>query len=688
MLRFFAYLALAVGTPLAGRAAAPALMPLPVKAERATGKLAIGPGFSVSAAGCGDARLDAALDRFADRVARQTGIFPTPGRPADGAGAALRVDCPTEKSEYPALGVDESYILDVSAEGGRIAAATLWGTLHGLATFAQLIVPGPQGWEVPAIHIEDRPRFPWRGLMLDVARHWMPLEVVERNLDAMAAVKLNVFHWHLSDDQCFRVESRRYPRLRQLGSDGRYYTQEEIRRVVSYARDRGIRVVPEFDIPGHTTSWFAGYPELASAPGPYSIARQFGVFDPAMDPTREETYTFLDGFLEEFTALFPDPYFHIGGDEVNGKQWSNSPAIQAFLKEHGLEDNAALQAYFNQRVLKLIEKHGKIVIGWDEVLNPALPKSTVVQSWRGQTTLAEAAAQGYSGILSWGYYLDHLRPAGYHYAVDPLANGGDQLSAEAASRILGGEACMWSELVDAETVDSRIWPRAAAIAERLWSPRETADTASMYDRMEAVSRALEWTGVQHRANYAAMLDRLAGGRPAEPLRLLADVCEALGLGGGRRSANYTTATPLNRLVDAARPESEPVRSLERAARAVAANQSGGAPDRARLREAFHRWAANDAAFQELAEGNALLDEARPLSKDLARLGSVGAELLGYLQSDKPVPAPWLARQTRELARISKPSAEVNLAAARPVKVLLDELARRNRQPAARGSEGR
>ena len=684
MLRFFAYLALAAGGGLqASRAAALALMPLPVKAERGPGRLAIDAGFGVGATGCWDARLGAALDRFVERVARQTGIFMTAPRLAGGAGATLRVECPGERSEYPALGVDESYTLDVSAEGARIQSVTVWGTLHALATFAQLIGPGPQGWEVPAIHIEDRPRFAWRGLMLDVSRHWMPMEVIERNLDAMAAVKLNVFHWHLSDDQGFRVESRRYPRLHEMGSDGHYYTQEEIRRVVGYARDRGIRVVPEFDIPGHASSWFVGYPELASGPGPYSISRNFGVFDPAMDPSREEIYTFLDGFFEEMTALFPDPYFHIGGDEVVGKQWSSSPGIQAFAREHGLADNGALQAYFNQRVSKLLQKRGRIMIGWDEVLNPALPKSTVIQSWRGPASLAEAAARGYSGILSSGYYLDHLSPASYHYAVDPLAGGSAQLNSSEAPRILGGEACMWAELVDAETVDSRIWPRAAAIAERLWSPGETTDVASMYDRMEAASRELEWTGVRHRDNYAAMLERLAGDRPAEPLRLLADVCEALGLGPRRAAADYTTQTPLNRLVDAARPESERVRSLERSARAAAAAGAGSAPDRARLREEFRRWVANDAAFQELAEGNSLLDEVKPLSKDLARLGSMGTEILNYLQSGKPAPAAWLARQTRELAPISKPSAELNLAAARPVKVLLDGLAKGSRQAARR-----
>ena len=416
------------------------------------------------------------------------------------AGATLRVECAGAPSgpgaEDPSLGEDESYQLDVAPDGARLQAATVAGALHGLATFAQLVVPGAEGFQAAAIHIEDRPRFPWRGLMLDVSRHWMPLEVVERNLDAMAAVKLNVFHWHLSDDQGFRAESLRFPRLQQLGSDGNFYTQADIRHVVAYARDRGIRVVPEFDMPGHTNSWLVGYPELASAPGPYSIGRTWGVYDGALDPTREETYEFLDAFLGEMTQLFPDPYFHIGGDEVNGKQWSQSASIQAFAKEHNLEGTRGLQVYFNQRIQKLLQKYGKIMVGWDEVLHPDLPADTVVQSWRGQASLAEAASQGYRGILSAGYYLDHLSPASYHYGIDPLADAAQKLTPEEASRILGGEACMWAEYANAETVDSRIWPRAAAIAERLWSPKEAADVDSMYARMEAVSRVLEWTGVR------------------------------------------------------------------------------------------------------------------------------------------------------------------------------------------------
>jgi hexosaminidase len=298
----------------------------------------------------------------------------------------------------------------------------------------------------------------------------------------------------------------------------------------------------------------------------------------------------------------------------------------------------------------------------------------MIQSWRGADSLAAAAAKGYRGILSAGYYLDHVRPAAYHYAVDPLAGPAAQLTPEQAAHILGGEACMWTELADAETVDSRVWPRTAAIAERLWSPREATDIDSMYARMEAVSRGLEWTGVTHRSSYGEMLDRLAGARPVEPLRVLADASEARGLGTGRHAKD--TQTPLNRFVDAARPESETVRHLELLARKVAAARTVDANDLATLRAVFNVWAANDVRFQALAEGNALLAEVKPLSKDLSAVGAMGIAILDYWGSGKPAPSDWAAAQAKELTRMQRPNAEVLLAATRPVKILLDELAKR------------
>jgi hexosaminidase len=668
---------LLIMTLLASAYAAPLpLMPLPHKAVLSSGGLAIDSSFRIASTGYSDFRLDAALKRLATRVSRQTGIplLTTNVRPA-----TLLVECRERGSEYPALGEDESYQLDVATTGARLEAHTVTGILRGLETFAQLIGPGPEGFEVPSIHIEDQPRFPWRGLMLDVARHWMPTAVVERNLDAMAAVKLNVFHWHLSDDQGFRIESKRYPKLQLNGSDGNYYTQAEVRQVIAYARDRAIRVIPEFDMPGHTTAWFAGYPELASAPGPYTVERKWGVFEPTLDPAREETYAFLDGLIGEMAALFPDPYFHIGGDEVEETQWKHSPSIQAFAREHQLTNNHDLQAYFNRRVEKLVKKHGKIMIGWDEVLGPQLPPDTVIQSWRGQASLAEAVAKGYRSVLSFGYYLDHLDPARMHYANDPMGGQASNLTPEQASRVLGGEACMWSEYVNPETLDSRIWPRLAAIAERFWSPREVTDVESMYARLEAVSRSLEWTGLEHRSNYAAMLDRLAGGRSSEPLRVLADASEALGIEGRRDARHYTSQVPLNRFVDAVRPESELLRRMERDVAALGENPRAAAE----LRATLATWAEVEPGVRQLAECGAgpcpatgprtappHLTELIPLAERLAALGNIGLRALEYLEKHEPAAANWVAEQTRELDRLEQPVAEVRLAGVRPVRLLL------------------
>ncbi len=645
------------------------LMPLPASMTAGQGQLIVDSNFSVALAGYQEPRLQAITRRLIARVDRLTGI-PLAARPAAGAAkAALIIECRRAGEAVQSPREDESYTLEVSPAQARLVANTPAGVARGTATFLQLIEPGPSGFAVPAVRIEDRPRFAWRGLMIDVARHWMPLEVIKRNLDGMEAVKLNVLHLHLSDDQGFRVESKAFPRLQKLGSDGFYYTQDQIRDIVAYARERGIRIVPEFDIPGHSTALLAAYPNLASAPGPYQIQRHWSIHSPCLDPTRETVYKFLDTFIGEMAKLFPDQYLHIGGDEVNGKQWGRNPRIQAFMRAHGMRTNRQLQAYFTKRVQRIVTKYRKKMIGWDEILSPDLPKDIVVQSWRGPESLAEAARMGFQGILSAGYYLDHMQPAALHYGVDPLGGSAGSLTPELKAKILGGEACMWSEYVSSETIDSRIWPRLAAIAERLWSPANVTDVESMYRRLGFVDRDLDYLGLTHRSNYPIMLERLTGRQPAGDLRTLADALEPVKEYARDVIEHSTQEMPLNRLVDAVRPESMVARDFaEMVAALLAGNQAYAEP----VREQLTLWRDQNARLHPLFKSVFLLAEAAPLSEDLAALGAAGLEALQYRASGKRPDSAWANRQSETLAHArTNSAAELQIVVVPPVEKLVN-----------------
>jgi hexosaminidase len=637
------------------------LMPVPAKLQPGTGRMRIDRNFAfVQLTGYREPRLEAAAARLVEQVARKTGIPMAPGIGLHAPAAPLIVYCDHASAPVQSAQEDESYRLTVTPLGARLDAPNPLGVLHGMQTFAQLIDLDAGGFGVPALTIEDHPRFPWRGLMLDVARHWFSVADVERTLDGMAAVKLNVFHWHLSENQGFRIESKRFPKLQEMGSDGQYYTQDQVREVIAYARDRGIRVIPEFDMPGHATAWFVGYPGLASAPGPYQIERQWGIFDPAMDPTLEPTYQFLDAFIGEMAALFPDEYFHIGGDEVNGKQWDANQSIQGFLHAQGIKGNEALQAYFTRRVQAVVAKHGKKMIGWDEILSKDMPHNIVVQSWRGQKALADAARQGVSGILSNGYYLDLGYSAAHHYAVDPLGEGAAGLTEEQKQRVLGGEACMWSEFVTRELLDTRVWPRMAAIAERFWSPQNVTDVADMYRRLAAVSRDLEWLGLTHVSDYEKMLTRLAGGGPVAPVRTLADVVEPVKDYAREAAHPYDRFTPLNRLIDAARPDSETVRRFSELVDRM------GTEDLPRIREWLTLWRDNQARLAPVMANSPLVAEDAELSKNLSAIAQAGLEAL-----DKKHDAAWIAEKRALLDRAKQPSGELLLSVEPAIRKLIE-----------------
>ncbi len=629
------------------------VMPLPAQVTPGTGDLVLDGGLDVVLQGFTEPRLERARDRFFTQLSRETGILGWPAARANRVRFAIVTTGPSKPVQE--LGEDESYRLEIRPDQVVLSAPTPLGVLHGLQTFLQLVHTTKAGWIVAAMTIEDKPRFPWRGLMIDSGRHFMPVAVLKQNLDLMEAVKLNVFHWHLSEDQGFRVESKRFPLLQEKGSDGLFYTQDEIRGLIDYARDRGIRVIPEFDMPGHAGSWFVGYPELASGQGPYGIARKFGIFDPAMDPTRESTYTFLDGFFAEMTALFPDRYFHMGGDECNGKEWDSNPRIRQYMQAHGMRDDAALQAYFTGRVQKLVTAHNKIPIGWDEVLQPDTPKNVVIQSWRGQDSLADAARQGNRGILSWGYYLDLNEPAAQHYAVDPFGKSAAKLDAEQQSRILGGEAAMWTEYISPENISSRIWPRAAAVAERLWSPKEATDAAMLYPRLDHLSKEMmllqRWPGSMD----PVLLQRIVGSADAAPLKVLADVVEPPKEYAREELRQYYTSTPLNRLVDVVPAESEQARVFLTLSKLIASGRATAA-DMEQARHDLDLWRDNDASLQPLLPQSALSAELVPVSQGLKETAVIGLRALAAVRSKAPVSGQTREEDLAALKKLAAPQA--------------------------------
>ena len=649
-----------------------ALLPQPSSLRADTGQFFFTADFSVSTDEFHDPRLDQAIARAMRRLADETGLQFT-AKPAAGVTAPFVVSVDSAGERIQSVDENESYSLDVTPQGVHLSAATELGAIRGLATLVQLVQNDGQRFFLPAVSIQDSPRFRWRGLMLDCSRHFEPIGVIERTLDGMEAVKLNVFHWHLSDDQGFRIQSRFFPLLTQLGSDGHFYTQQQARDIVAYARDRGIRVVPEFDMPGHSSSWMVGYPQLASATGPFHIQTGFGIFDPVMDPTRISTYRFLDKFIGEMAAIFPDQYMHIGGDENNGVEWRNNERIQAFMHAHSITTTAELQAYFNQRLLKILSRHGKRMIGWDEVLTPDLPKSVAIQSWRGVASLAQAAREGHDGILSSGYYLDHMIPASTYYANDPIPPA-STLDPAGRARVLGGEACMWGEYVDAQTIDSRIWPRAAAIAERLWSPQSVNNTDDMYRRLGIESLRLEALGLTQISQEDSSLRALAGTPSIGPLPVLASTLEPVDFSiRGRWSHQHliTNQMPLDRVVDALRPDPPFRHAFQLLVAAYLGSPQGNSEQAAKLHAIFEQWIAAQPGLQRLMENSPLLAEANPRPAQLAKLGGIGLQALSYLSSSQPAPAGWRTAQLSAIQAAEVPVALTQFDVLDPLRSLVN-----------------
>jgi hexosaminidase len=688
--RLFASLILGCAATGAAGAQQIALMPMPASVQRADGVLAITPAhgessFTLAYSASHDARLEAATMRMVEQLDRTCGgevrrsvLTGQTGAHAADQAATLQIAVASPGESIQGIDEDESYSLKVTPEGAKLSALTDVGAMHAMQTLLQLATNVDGACVLPAITIDDAPRFRWRGLMIDVSRHFEPVDVIKRNLDAMAVAKLNVFHWHLSDDQGFRAESKKFPKLTQIGSGGLFYTQDQMRDVVAYARARGIRVVPEFDMPGHTSSWILAYPELGSGEDIKALPIVYGTPQAELDPSRESTYKFIDAFIGEMSTIFPDAYFHIGGDETAGKGWMANPKIRAFMQKKGFAGPPELQAYFNQRLLPILKKHGKRMIGWDEILNPALPKDIVIQSWRGEASLAAGAKQGYEGILSAPYYLDGEKSSAQMFLDDPVP-ADTTLTPDQQKLILGGEVCMWAEQLDAETIDSRIWPRTLAIAERFWSPQSDRDVSYMYQRLRPVSLELEDAGVTHILGPEKLRRNLSDTLHPEALDLLASVTEPFAFGDRYDNQHTNGYTSLDRLVDAVVADPPSRQEIAGDVAAIAPrlklppdekgpNRSGDVPAgfvpakgeaMADLRRQFLAWQREAPQMLELATRTPRLNDIAPLALQLSELGAVGMQALGYLDAHLAPPATWTAHANAVVDQAEKGTALVH-----------------------------
>lgn len=583
---------------------------------------------------------------------------------------------------YLAIGEQEKYRLTIHQGKIVLNAEGPAGVLHGFATLMQLAGSTPDGVSFRDVTISDAPRFRWRGLMIDVARHFMSVPALRRQIDAMELTKLNVLHLHLSDGSAFRVESQLFPRLQTVSSHGQYYTQDEIRDLVAYAAERGIRVVPEFDVPGHALAILEAYPELAAQPLPAANAACTGgsaciagsnANNPALDPTRPETLDFVEKLFVEMMHLFPDAYFHAGGDEVVASQWTGNPQIASYMKAHNYPDASALQGEFTAKIQSFLAGQGKIMIGWDEVLSAPVPKSVVADVWRSSKWISAATIKLHPTLVSSGYYLDLLRPASEYYQVDPydlMASGlaGPELeharqihfrladafaldpalpplSARQKQYVLGGEAVLWTEAVSEQMLNQRVWPRAAVIAERLWSPETVRDVADMERRLPHVTAQLNRLALTTtQQDREQMLSRY----PASSTHALDTLLQVTS-----PVRNYTINRMIKKAgenlltwpVAMAEPVSFPAMRFNRLAEAYVQGDRSGAPE---LRRDLEKWAANDGQFEKTIGGVAALEMIRPVSQQLSLLAQAGLEALdGHINTARRTQIEKLLAQQQE-----------------------------------------
>ncbi len=596
------------------------------------------------------------LDRAIRRLGNELGLKSSPG-----SNGMLSIELGEPAAEFPTIETDEAYGLRIHQGKITIQARNVYGAIRALSTLSQLV---DENSRLPCLAIEDSPRYRWRGLMIDVARHWMPLPVIQRQVDAMSRYKMNVLHWHLSDDQGFRVESKTHPELHRKGSDGNHYTQDQISALIEYAADRGVRVVPEFDLPGHSKSWQIAYPQLSSTPGKtQTLYGQEKLFSDPLNPVRPENLALIESVITEMIALFPDRYFHVGGDEVDTSAWKANAEIQRFMQDNGFASEADLKSWFMEKYVGFVKEAGRTAIGWDEVAEGNHPGDAAISKWR--TKAFSSAEMKHPAVVNVGFYLDHMQTAWQHYRNDPS----DLPGANDAVDLLGGEAAVWTESVDPETIDMRIWPRSIAIAELLWSPRETTKSQSeqqLYDRLLVHSKRLDAMGFTHETHVRHWFLQLLGPERAPPVVTLASVSRPemfasmmgsrLGLllklvGIDWEEAKYDGPLMLSPYIDHLAPESLSVWTFNETARRYVSNPAE--KDRLYLETRLTEWRDNHASLVNVLSASPELEglDLDKLSGALKEMSEAGLLALKKLERHEKLSESWPHRTVDRYAHL-------------------------------------
>ncbi len=657
------------------------LMPWPQSIQLKNGDFKIGQNFKINISGDLNERIFTGTTNFLRRLDGRTGLFLSQGfltRTNQEPSAQLQISC--ERKGKIGIDEEESYTIEITSDRININAITDIGALHALETLLQLLQNNSTSFYFPNVSISDFPAFKWRGLMMDVARHFQPVAVIKRNIDAMAAVKLNVLHWHLADDQGWRIEMKNKRKLTELASDGDYYTQEEIKNIVKYADERGILIVPEIDVPGHATALLTAYPEIGSrysenqqeqSQFSYSLERNSGIFTPTLDPTNPETYTILSAIFDEVCPLFPGEYFHIGGDENEGKDWDANPMIQKFKEKNKLKNNHELQSFFTMKLIPMLKKHNKVMMGWEEIMTDELPKEAIIHSWKGSNegklagqSLINAIKNGYKTVLSNGFYIDLMQSVNDHYATSIIPKEA-KLSKEEEQRVLGGEATMWTELANAQNIDSRIWPRTAAIAEVFWSKKEDLDVLSMNKRLKHLSNTLEELGITHIRNKGVILRNVANYQEIEALEIFSNLCEPLKIySRNKGGTEYQTYSPLTLFADACTADASDASIFNKAATNYLKVKS---PENLKIvTNYFKKWIDLNTSLNQLSLNAPLVQPILPLSQCLA---SLSKEFLLVLEENKPFNKKVMNDLYNQCN--SKDHADVELAVCNGLKKLID-----------------